>query len=357
MPTSPNYTLTGTIVTPSATPDLGYALLELKNFTNSFPIISGTAAIAETAIKAICNGSGHFSILVFGNDQITPSSTYYTITLFSADGSVSFPQDYLLTGGGSNDLTTLTPITITPLAPPQIPIIANPTSNQAISGFAIDLATASTVNTSPATNDDSTKIATTHYVKSQVGGRAVDVNGSALSGTILNITDGPDIVPFDQGSGTLSFILGQALGVGVILKRFSLALNATILKNLKATPQIFVAHDPLVPERIFVPLAASLQFHHGTVAFTNTTTSDLRITFRSTDGAGGMTFDSNTILNQAGDTALMKMNLNSLITWDSSLLNNTNWSVTLANVGASEYATGDGHLTAFVWCLLVPSDY
>jgi len=83
MPTSPAYTLTGSIYTPGGIADVGYALIELVNYGDFVPYVSGTCVIAETSIKAICNSSEIFSAVLFGNDQITPSTTYYVVTLVS----------------------------------------------------------------------------------------------------------------------------------------------------------------------------------------------------------------------------------------------------------------------------------
>lgn len=107
MPT-PAFTLTGKIITLSGTADQGYAQITLVNFSNALPRISGTSIIARASYKAQCDNTGAFSVTLWGNDQITPSNTYYEIVLVSGDGAQSANVGYKLTGAGS-DLSSLIP--------------------------------------------------------------------------------------------------------------------------------------------------------------------------------------------------------------------------------------------------------
>jgi hypothetical protein len=136
-----NYTLTGTITGLNGGLDsTGYALLELYNFGNLLPM-AGADAIVETIFKAQCV-AGVFSVTVFGNDQILPATTYYAISLFSSDGSQLGPVKYLLSGGGTHDISTLTPlITATPapvqlgpVGPQGIPGLVGPTGGVGLTG-------------------------------------------------------------------------------------------------------------------------------------------------------------------------------------------------------------------------------
>ena len=207
----------------------------------------------------------------------------------------------MLTGSG-DDLATLTPLVNVPGQPLAHPLLlqTNGTTNGSQSKFNLVNGTGTSISDNGSGN-----------VSINVPGLSFKTNGTNLSGSGgISFVDGPDIVPFDQGSGSLSFIFGQTPGPGLIIRRFSLALNSTQIQNLKASPQVFVAHDPLAPNNIYFPLIALPQYHHGTVSYTNTGTSDLKITFRATDSAGGMVFDSNTILNQAGDVGQLRWDEN-----------------------------------------------
>jgi hypothetical protein len=103
-----NYTLTGTIQDLSGAGDQGYALITLSGYGENIPKVTGTNVIATIQYKTVCNSSGVFSVTVWGNDQLTPSTSFYRVQLFSATGPGSLPLTYRLTGGGSHNLASLT---------------------------------------------------------------------------------------------------------------------------------------------------------------------------------------------------------------------------------------------------------
>ena len=125
MAQSPAFTLTGTFssLTGSAEGIVRLTLVAQQyggQYNSSFssaPRVNGTAMLAPITYESALASS--FSVTVFGNDVITPAPTVYLITIEDADGNTVASGLYNLTGSGSNDLSTLTPINgATPPTPP-----------------------------------------------------------------------------------------------------------------------------------------------------------------------------------------------------------------------------------------------
>jgi len=138
--------------------------------------------LAPVSYTAQANGSGAFSATLWGNDQISPSGTFYQLTIYAANGNFIQAASYQFTGNLSADLSTLTPISgsVTPSAG-YSPIVANPNSTQSISGHPLNLLAGGT-SVTPATNDNSTNIATTAFVKAQPTGiNATQLQGNSVS--------------------------------------------------------------------------------------------------------------------------------------------------------------------------------
>lgn len=94
----------------TGTANVGWAVFTLVGFGSQPPRISG-AIISTLSVTAVANGSGDISQVILGNDVITPSGTTYMVEIFSAAGAFISAARYSLTGTGSVDLSTLTPIT------------------------------------------------------------------------------------------------------------------------------------------------------------------------------------------------------------------------------------------------------
>lgn len=156
-----NYTLTGTFqqLTGSSDPT-GKLVITLANFGNLIPKASAIV-ISAAPITITCSG-GTFSQLLYGNDQITPSGTFYTIALFDSTGRFISEAAYQLTGGGTNDLSTLTPLQSNPPAP--ITAYA-PLASPAFTGLPTGPTAAPSTNT--------TQLATCAFVLANGGGGAV----------------------------------------------------------------------------------------------------------------------------------------------------------------------------------------
>ncbi len=68
---------------------------------------------------------GTFSFTVFGNDQIEPAGTYYTITIKDSNGDIVQCAAYLFLGGSNYDLDTTDPFDPTQPPPPLPPRVIN----------------------------------------------------------------------------------------------------------------------------------------------------------------------------------------------------------------------------------------
>lgn len=120
MPT-PAATVTGTLQDLTGTANVGSIQFELVNFGANVPRVTGTGIIAQTSNTAVANGSGVFSVTLWGNDQITPSGTYYNVNFLSSSGFLIASVPYSITGTGG-DLSSLAPLVTFPVTPTsQIP--------------------------------------------------------------------------------------------------------------------------------------------------------------------------------------------------------------------------------------------
>lgn len=99
-----------------------YVRIALCNFGQFLPRVptSGMMTRISTAPNDIPYIGAQISVALFGNDVILPSNTYYSISLLDDNKNVVQSGAYQFTGTATLDLSTLTPITITP-GPPPIP--------------------------------------------------------------------------------------------------------------------------------------------------------------------------------------------------------------------------------------------
>lgn len=85
--------------------------VQLCGFGPQLPRVSGTAMLAKVAFDVEAT-NGAFSFKLWGNDQITPSGSYYSIALIDAKGNIvqSGAYDLQLPANSTVDLSTLTPL-------------------------------------------------------------------------------------------------------------------------------------------------------------------------------------------------------------------------------------------------------
>lgn len=102
-------TITASLKDLTGIADVGSAVFTLVGFGRDVPRISG-AIISTLSVTALADGSGDISQVIKGNDVITPSGTTYCVEVFSDSGAFVSSARYSLTGSGSVDLSTLTPL-------------------------------------------------------------------------------------------------------------------------------------------------------------------------------------------------------------------------------------------------------
>lgn len=103
MPATPNITLTATLddLTGAAAGSIANPAklrITLCGFGPVLPLITGTAMIAKAGPFAVYSTGAIISTLLWGNDQITPDGTYYTIEVLDGQDNVVQIGAYLLTG-------------------------------------------------------------------------------------------------------------------------------------------------------------------------------------------------------------------------------------------------------------------
>src|ERR1700735_5302651 len=97
-------TITGTLVDVTGTPQAGQVVIELCNFGSQPPVITGTDIIADVKIVLQAATNGTWSTVLFLNNAITPSTTFYTITISPAGSTCPlFSAPYLFNTAGTFD--------------------------------------------------------------------------------------------------------------------------------------------------------------------------------------------------------------------------------------------------------------
>lgn len=141
MPTTPGITLTFTLVDFEGN-ELGSATqpawlrVALCNFGSNLPRIPGTAVIGEVSswFADIPYFGTPGTIDLWGNDQITPSGTYYSIAVLDTNKNVVQTQLYVFTGTTTVDLSSATPFN--PPNPPGLPQLQLAACSGAVPGTA-----------------------------------------------------------------------------------------------------------------------------------------------------------------------------------------------------------------------------
>jgi hypothetical protein len=116
--------------------------ITLCGFGALLPRIPGTSVLFRPGPIYIESANGAFSTPLWGNDVITPNGTYYTIALLDAQGNVVQCGAYQLTGGGTFDLSQLTPMSF-----PGQGITVTSVFFQGIPAFQLSPSTVNGVNT------------------------------------------------------------------------------------------------------------------------------------------------------------------------------------------------------------------
>jgi len=88
-------------------------VFELQNYGGNIPKVSGTSILGDVKKIFTPDGSGNITGTLYGNDVITPTTTFYTVCVWT-DGRRFRCANYRL-AGATFDLDTATPITTSPV--------------------------------------------------------------------------------------------------------------------------------------------------------------------------------------------------------------------------------------------------
>ncbi len=109
-------TVTATLNDPSGTALQGNAFIRfrLRNFQGFVPQIQTTSVLCETQIDAYPNSSGIVSQAIWGNNNISPINTFYTVEWWN-QGRVTSSGNYIF--DGNTNLNTASPVNTPPPSP------------------------------------------------------------------------------------------------------------------------------------------------------------------------------------------------------------------------------------------------
>jgi hypothetical protein len=119
----------------------GKVLFQLTNTGTGNPIgVTNTAIIPQLTYTAVTSVNGTFSISLWGNDNINPANTLYSVTFFDNFGNSMGPVLYSITGASVNLNTA---IAVSTVSPPVLiggpAIVGNPLAPQTITGQSLTL--------------------------------------------------------------------------------------------------------------------------------------------------------------------------------------------------------------------------
>lgn len=125
---APQITLQGFILGIFGEPNPAKIIVMLCGFGAQAPRVVGTAMLAPTApVEVECGADGSYSFQLYGNDQITPAGTYYTVLISDSDGNMVQLNAYQFAGTHTYDLSNLNPYMPVPSPPvPSGAVLLNP---------------------------------------------------------------------------------------------------------------------------------------------------------------------------------------------------------------------------------------
>lgn len=134
MPATPQITLAGILLDIFGAPNAGFMTVTLVGFGSAAPRIVGTAMLAPSApVDVQAGNDGSYNFELWGNDQITPAGSYYTIKITDSDGNVVQLNAYQFTGTHNFDLSTVPPFMPTPVPPvPSNAVLLTPAGGTAV---------------------------------------------------------------------------------------------------------------------------------------------------------------------------------------------------------------------------------
>jgi hypothetical protein len=192
---TPNCIIKGFIQDFLGSADTGASLnIALCNFGANVPKVSGTGFIVETQLSIPVNpADGTFRFPIWGNDVIVPgpNTTFYQIQFKNKAGGVVQTLLYQFAGSANEqDLSTISAIAIAPVIVPPNAVLTNPTGQQKILGFPLELAAGLVLDGGSAQISvvgGGGSIGGTVIIPQTTGGSDVAVLG-ALAATLFNKT-------------------------------------------------------------------------------------------------------------------------------------------------------------------------
>lgn len=109
MPLTPQITLTANLESIANATELGgYLRITLCGYGPQLPAVPGTCMVADAGVPQIFGpqvGATPISVLLWGNDVITPSNTFYEVSILDPNKNVIQSGMYTFTGSGTTDLS------------------------------------------------------------------------------------------------------------------------------------------------------------------------------------------------------------------------------------------------------------
>jgi hypothetical protein len=174
----------------------------IQNYgVGNIPRVQGTGIVVQTSpIVALANASGQISVVIQGNDTITPAGTYYQVTFYNGN-AVYLQANYSITGS-TLDLTAATPLSVIPAVPPNqayttVEAVGSILQQRQIINFLSGVTCA----------DDSTNSSTDCTASGGgSGSTTIETNGTLnTSQTLLNFENGTDITASNPSGGIEQF--------------------------------------------------------------------------------------------------------------------------------------------------------
>lgn len=123
----PNITLAGNMLDLFGVAHAGSLTVQLAGYGAQDPRVPGTALIGLTSPEEIDCLGGAYSFDLWGNDQITPAGTYYTVVVKDAAGNLIQILTFQFAGIHTYDLSNLAQYIPVPNPPaPSSAVVTNP---------------------------------------------------------------------------------------------------------------------------------------------------------------------------------------------------------------------------------------
>jgi hypothetical protein len=187
MPVTPQITVSGSVADLFGAAEPGSLVVQLCGYGSQLPRVSGTALIGQTAPLPIDCTGGDYDFELWGTDVISPSGTFYTVTVIDANNNVVQINAYQFSGTETVDLSSETPYNPPPPVPPGFRWIFDEVPTPPIDDSGNDTFTLSEAPNPPSS---------LNFFKN--GSRMTDGIGITLSGA--TITYEPDYIPEDGDS-------------------------------------------------------------------------------------------------------------------------------------------------------------